>query len=145
MKVSIEEIKKHRQDEQKPRVDEFFKYLDEYERLYSVKSKMGVVVQYAKNQEKYIREYLNDGAAEISNNRGEKAVVMGRKAWLFTNTKSGAKMSSIYYSLIESAKLNNLDIHGYIEFVLEEIKNHDIIDIQALLPYLSTLPQRFKD
>lgn len=76
-----------------------------------MKSKMGVAIQYAKNQEKYIRGYLNDGAAEISNNRGERAVisfVMGRKSWLFTNTKSGAKMSNIYYSLIESAKLNTL-------------------------------------
>ncbi|MGX8835662.1 transposase domain-containing protein, partial [Amedibacillus sp. YH-ame6] len=64
--------------------------------------------------------------------------------WLFTNTKSGAKMSSIYYSLIESAKLNNLDIHGYLEYILEEIKNSETIDIQALLPYSPTIPQRLK-
>lgn len=69
---------------------------------------------------------------------------MGRKAWLFSNTKSGAKMSSIYYSLIESAKLNHLDIHGYLEYVLEEVKNNDAVDIQAILPYSPTLPQQLK-
>lgn len=53
-------------------------------------------------------------------------------------------MSSLYYSLIESAKLNNLDIHGYLEYVLEKIKNNDFVDKQALLPYSPTLPQRLK-
>ena len=56
---------------------------------------------------------MDDGYAEISNNRGERFIkpfVMGRKAWLFSNTKSGAEMSAVYYSLIESAKLNHLDI-----------------------------------
>lgn len=69
-----------------------------------------------------------------------KPFVMGRKAWLFSNTKSGAEMSSIYYSLIESAKLNDLDIHEYLEYVLTQIQEHpDQTDIQNLLPYSEEL------
>lgn len=49
---------------------------------------------------------------------------MGRKAWLFSNTESGVEMSSIYYTLIESTKLDNLDIHSYLDYVLTEIQNH---------------------
>lgn len=47
---TIEEIKEHRQEEQKSRVDEIFKCFDEYKLQYSVKSKMGVAIQYAKNR-----------------------------------------------------------------------------------------------
>lgn len=59
------------------------------------------------NQWKYLINYWNNGEAEIPNNRGERSIkpfVMKRKAKLFSNTKSGAKMNSVYYSLIEIAK-----------------------------------------
>lgn len=72
--------------------------------------------------------YLNDGEAEISNNRAERSVkpfVMGRKAWLFSNTISGAESSSIYYSLIESAKMNGLDIEAYLTYIFETLKQID--------------------
>ena len=50
-------------------------------------------------------------------------------------------MSSIYYSLVESAKLNHLDIHLYLEYVLTQIQEHpDSFDVQALLPYSDQLP-----
>jgi hypothetical protein len=33
---------------------------------------------------------------------------LGRKAWLFSNTEGGAKSSAFYYSLVETAKANNI-------------------------------------
>lgn len=139
------EIQEKRQEEQKPKLDELFTRLLRYEKEYTAQSKAGKAIRYALNQWKYITAYLNDGAAEISNNRAErnvKSFVMGRKAWLFSNTKSGAKMSSIYYSLIESAKYNGLNIHSYLEYILTQIQDHpDNPNYKRLLPYAKELPE----
>ena len=51
-------------------------------------------------------------------------------------------MSSIYYSLIESAKMNNLDIHSYLEYILEEIQNNVNIEFKDLTPYSESLPEK---
>ena len=142
-----EEIMKRRQMDQKPILDELFMTLEKYSEEYSKQSKMGKAIKYALNQKEYLVNYLNDGTAEISNNRGERQIkpfVIGRKNWLFSNTKSGANMSSIYYSLIESAKMNNLDIHSYLEYILEEIQNNDNIEFKDLTPYSESLPEKIR-
>lgn len=146
--LSPSQIKKRRQDEQKPILDELFKCLEKHQGEYTTKSKMGKAITYALNQRKYLMNYLNDGEAEISNNRGERYIkpfVTGRKAWLFSNTKSGAEMSSIFYSLIESAKQNHLDIYGYLEHVLTQIQdNPELSDYRVLLPYAKELPNTIR-
>lgn len=142
--LTIEQIKEKRQAEQKGKLEELFAYIEKIQGEYTTKSKTGKAITYALNQKQYLMNYLEDGASEISNNRGERMIkpfVMGRKAWLFSNTKSGAEMSSIYYSLIESAKLNDLDIHEYLEYVLTQLQeNPGQTDIQYLLPYSKELP-----
>lgn len=142
------EIKEHRQAEQEPLLSDLFKFIKSLEGDYTNKSKMGKAIGYALNQRDYLMNYLNDGEAEISNNRGERFIkpfVMGRKAWLFSKTKNGVEMSSIYYSLIESAKMNHLDIHGYLEYILTEIQNDpEGVDHKALLPYSPELPDTIR-
>lgn len=137
-------IEKKRQEEQEPILDELFECMEKHRGEYSMKSKMGIALTYALNQKEYLKNYLYDGEAEISNNRGERYIkpfVMGRKAWLFSNTRSGAKMSAIYYSLIESAKANHLDIEAYLTYILEEIKEHGgETDYGKLMPYSEELP-----
>lgn len=142
-----EEIRKRRQEEQKPVLDELFECFHQSRDDYSKQSKMGKAIEYALNQENYLKNYLEDGTAELSNNRAERQIkpfVVGRKNWLFSNTKSGAKSSSLYYSLIESAKMNSLDIQEYLDYVLEEIQNQENADYSRLLPYSSALPQRLR-
>lgn len=142
------EIKKHRQEEQKPKLDELFTCLEKYQQEHSAKTKAAKAVNYALNQRKYLETYLSDGEAEISNNRGERLIkpfVMGRKAWLFSKTKSGANMSGLYYSLTESAKMNNLDVHNYLEYILTRIQEDpDGIDYRTLLPYAEELPDSLR-
>ena len=149
-KLTPEEIYQRRQEEQKQRLDELFVYLNEIEGKFPKQSKASKAIQYGLNQKEKLKNYLNDGYAEISNNRGERMVkpfVMGRKAWLFSNTISGAESSSIYYSLIESAKLNQLDIHKYLEYVLEELSKIEMPteeDYRRYLPYSEQLPEELK-
>ena len=66
--------------------------------------------------------YLEDGRLELSNNRAERSIkpfVMGRIGWLFSNTPAGAQASAVIYSLIETAKENDLDPYQYLLWVLE--------------------------
>ena len=59
---------------------------------------------------------------EKTSNRAERSIkpfVMGRKGWLFSNTPAGAQASAVIYSLIETAKENDLDPYRYLLWVLE--------------------------
>ena len=81
------------------------------------KSKLGEAISYSLNQFEKFQRYLDDGRLSIDNNRAERAIkpfVIGRKAWLFSYTNRGANASAILYSLIETAKANNLIVHDYL-------------------------------
>jgi len=62
--------------------------------------------------------------------------VIGRKAWLFSDTPAGARASATHYSLIESAKANGLEPYTYLKQVLIALPYAESIeDIEALLPW----------
>ena len=76
-----------RQRQSKPLFDEFYVWMSETGAL--PKSLLGVAMQYAATQKKYIERYLMDGNLEISNNRAERSIkpfVIGRKNWMHCNT-----------------------------------------------------------
>lgn len=109
--------------------------------------RLAKAVTYAWNQKPYMENYLKDGRCSISNNIAEniaRPYVLGRKNFLFHDTVKGAKSSAIIYSLVESAKLNNLNIYAYLETVLlymPDYKNEpDGID--ELMPWSDMMKQR---
>ena len=70
------------------------------------KSKLGIALNYVKNQWPTLIVYLEDGRIELSNNRAERSIkpfVISRKNFLFANTPGGAKSSAVIFSLIETA------------------------------------------
>lgn len=75
----------------------------------------------------------------LDNNLCENAIrpfALGRKNWLFAASERGADASAILYSLIQSAKQNDLNPRDYIYAVLEEIpKAKELADFEKLLPY----------
>ncbi len=75
---------------------------------------------------------------EIDNNAAENAIrpfVLGRKNWLFSASVKGVKASANLYSLIETAKANNLEPYAYLRHVFTELPQADTVDsIEALLP-----------
>jgi len=123
----------------KPLIDEFF---DWSERLGAMpKTPIGVAVNYALGQRKYLEAYLSDGRLEISNNRAERSIkpfVIDRKNFLFANTPRGAKASAIMFSIIETAKENNLNPFAYLTYIFKNAPNWDIRNnpdaLQKLLP-----------
>ena len=85
------------------------------------KSSLGKALYYLREQWPYLVRYLEDGRLELSNNRAERSIkpfVMGRKNWLFSNTPAGAQSSAVIYSLIETAKENDLDPYRYLVWLL---------------------------
>ena len=89
-------------------------------------SKLGKAIQYALTHQETFEHVLLDGRLELSNNRAErivKALVMGRKNWLFSKSFTGAKASGIILSLIETAKANGLDLEKYLNYLLQKLPN----------------------
>jgi transposase len=143
--LTPEERLKKRLEKSKPISDAFFAWAKSLGAL--PKTPLGEAVHYALSQRPYLENIYLDGRTEISNNRCERAVkpfVMGRKAWLFSNTPSGAAASSVMYSIMETAKDNGLHPFRYMEFLLETLPNAKSSDLESLLPWSETLPDRCK-
>lgn len=84
-------------------------------------SKLDKAVTYARNQRKNIENVFLDGRLELTNSAAErkaKSYVIGRKNFLFHDTVDGAEASAICYSLVETAKANNLNIFQYLKTLL---------------------------
>ena len=143
--LSSDERLKQRQTVIKPLVDAFFAYLKTIN--VSKKDKFGDAVGYALNQEKYLRVFLTDGDVPIDNNASERAIrgfCIGKKNWQMIDTIHGAKSSAIIYSIVETAKANNLKPFDYVQHLLEEIPKHmndkDCSFLEDLLPWSGKLP-----
>lgn len=143
--LSSDERFKQRQAVIKPLVDAFFAYLKTIN--VSKKDKFGDAVGYARNQEKYLRVFLTDGDVPIDNNASERAIrgfCIGKKNWQMIDTIHGAKSSAIIYSIVETAKANNLKPFDYVQHLLEEIPKHmndkDCSFQEDLLPCSEKLP-----
>ena len=147
--LSSEERLKQRQLVVKPLVDAFFVYLKKLN--VSSKDKFGDAVGYALNQERYLRVFLENGDVPIDNNASERAIrgfCIGKKNWQMIDTINGAKTSAIIYSIVETAKANNLKPYDYIQYILEEIPKHmddkDRSFLENLLPWSENLPAEIR-
>lgn len=122
--LSPEDRYKKRLELEKPVWDAYLAWLKKVNAL--PKSALGQAVNYSLNQWEYLQNYLLDGRCEISNNRAERSIkpfVIGRKNFLFANTPRGAKASAITYSIIETAKENNLNPFEYLKYIFEQLPN----------------------
>lgn len=103
-------------------------------------SKLQKAVNYALNHRETLCNYMKDGRCEISNNVAErraKSYAIGRKAFLFHTSVAGANASAVMYSMIETAKANNLNVFQYLYMVLlymPDYKNEPE-GIEQLLPW----------
>lgn len=147
--LSSDERLQQRQAVIKPLVDAFFAYLKTMK--VSKKDKFGDAVGYALNQEKYLRVFLTDGDVPIDNNASERAIrgfCIGKKNWQMIDTINGARTSAIIYSIVETAKANQLKPFDYVQYLLEEIPQHmedtDYSFLEDLLPWSEKLPAEIR-
>ncbi|WP_375332844.1 MULTISPECIES: IS66 family transposase [unclassified Candidatus Tisiphia] len=83
-------------------------------------------------------KFLDNAKIEIDNNTAERAmrsIAIGRKNWLFAGSDSGSHTATIIYSIIETAKLNNINPWKYTQKVLATIQDYKAHKIADLLPW----------
>jgi transposase len=82
--------------------------------------------------------FLDDGRICLSNNaaeRGVRGVALGRKSWLFCGSDRGGERAAVMYSLIVSAKMNDVDPQAWLADVLARIAEHPAQKLDELLPW----------
>jgi hypothetical protein len=143
--MSEDEIYKARLEKSKPILDEYWKLLGSIDAAGG--SSLAKAAAYSIKNKKELEAFLLDGRIELTNNRAERAIkpfVIARKNFLFADTDKGAAASAMCFTIIESAKMNGLDVYGYLVFLLTELPklgdSPSEEDLQKLLPWAS-LPE----
>jgi transposase len=83
--------------------------------------------------------FLNDGRICLTNNAAERAlrgIALGRKSWLFAGSDRGGDRAAAMYSLIITAKLNDVDPRAWLADVLARIADHPASRLHELLPWI---------
>ncbi|WP_185236428.1 IS66 family transposase [Teredinibacter franksiae] len=104
---------------------------------------IGKALVYLNNQWGRLVGYVDDGRYPIDNNAAERSIrpfTIGRKNWMFSKSQAGAKASANLYSLIETAKANELNVYDYLVQVFRELPNAQSVEqVEALLPWNTSL------
>lgn len=82
--------------------------------------------------------FLADGRVCLTNNAAERAlrcVPLGRKAWLFCGSDRGGQRAAVLYTLIQTARLNDVDRQVWLADVLARIADHPVSRLDDLLPW----------
>jgi hypothetical protein len=104
----------------------------------SVKSPLAGAIQYTLTLWTALTRFVDDGRIEIDNNAAERAIralVLGRRNYLFAGSDAGGETAARLYSLIGTCRLNDIDPHLYLRHVLERIAEYPINRIEELLPW----------
>lgn len=107
--------------------------------LVTPKSALGTALAYMGNLWAQLTRYTQRGDLPIDNNRCENAIrpfVVGRKAWLFSDTPAGTHASAVIYSLVQTAQANGLEPYTWLRRVLRDLPAAKTVEeVEALLPW----------
>src|SRR4029077_8596267 len=82
--------------------------------------------------------FLDDGRICLTNNAAERAlrgIAIGRRAWVFAGSDRGGERAAAMFTLIETAKLNDIDPQAWLADVLGRIADHPASKLDELLPW----------
>jgi transposase/uncharacterized coiled-coil protein SlyX len=142
--MTPEERKARRLETETPIWEAFWKWLDTINPAGG--SKLETAVNYAENHHDSLMNYLKDGRCEISNNAAErraKTYATARKNFLFHDTVEGAQASAMMLSIIETAKLNSLNVYQYLYMLFLYMPDYkeEPAGIEQLLPWSDFIKQ----
>ena len=137
--ASVEERHLARQSLSLPILAELRTWLDKTQPAILPKSALGAALSYMNNYWDKLTRYTEAGDLPVDNNRCENAIrpfVVGRKAWLFSDTPAGANASAIIYSMVETAKANGLDPYAWLRRIMRDLPSaRTVEEVETLLPW----------
>lgn len=135
-----------RQEQSLPHLAKIKQWLDGSLPTVAPKTLTGRALGYLADEWPTLVRFVESGALKIDNNVAENAIrpfVVGRKAWLFSDTSAGAHSSAAIYSLVETAKANGIDPYEYLRRVLTDLPAaKTLADFEALLPWATVAATR---
>ena len=134
-------------DEVLPLVEAYFAWVKAQNPVTILSEKTRDGLSYSINHERQLKTFLENGMVPIDNSATERAIrpfTIGRADWHIIDTVHGAEASAMIYSLVETAKANNLKIYEYLKYLLEKIPEHmedtNLEFTDDLLPWSESLP-----
>jgi transposase len=127
-----------RQERSRPLIDELEVWLREQRAKLSRNNDTTKAINYCLSRWDAFSRFLDDGRLCMSNNAAERelrAVAIGRKNWTFAGSDEGARRAAAIYSLIATAKLNDVDPQAWLADVLARLPDHSAKRIDQLLPW----------
>ena len=127
-----------RQEASAPLVSDLERWLREERPKLSRGNDLAKAMDYLLKRWPAFTRFLDDGRICLSNNAAERAlrgIALGRKSWLFAGSDRGGERAAALYSLIVTAKLNDVDPQAWLADVLARIAEHPARDIDGLLPW----------
>ncbi len=135
---TAEERRVVRQELSKPLVEELASYMREQRSKLSRGHDLAKAIDYILKRWAAFTLFLDDGRVCLSNNAAERAlrgIALGRKSWLFCGSDRGGERAAAMYSLIVSAKMNDVDPRAWLADVLSRIAMYPAHRLSELLPW----------
>jgi transposase len=127
-----------RHERSQPLIIELQTWLREQRARISKHSETGKAIDYSLKRWAAFTRFLDDGRLCMTNNAAERelrAVAMGRKNWTFAGSHEGGRRAAVVYTLIATAKLNDIDPQAWLADVLARLPDHPAKHIHELLPW----------
>jgi len=122
-----------------PKLAKLKKWLDQKQPKVEPDTLTRKAINYLINQWDHLTRYCEHGQLRISNVLAENAIrpfAVGRRAWLFSDSPEGAKASAAMFSLIETAKANDVEPYAYLKYVIGNVAAADTDEaLDALMPW----------
>jgi transposase len=136
--MTAQERARVRQERSRPLTVELQNWLREQRARVSKSSDIGKAIDYSLKRWEAFMRFLHDGRLCMSNNAAERelrAVAIGRKNWTFAGSDEGGRRAAAIYTLIATAKLNDIDPQAWLADVLARLPDHPAKRIHELLPW----------
>ena len=135
---NAEERRTARQTLSAPLVADLHRWLTEQRTRLARGNEVARAVDYLLKRWTAFTRFLDDGRICISNNAAERAlrgIALGRKSWLFCGSDRGGERTAVMYSLIVTARMNDVDPQAWLADVLARIAGHPAQRLDELLPW----------
>jgi len=126
--LSAEKRKEMREKMVRPLINELYEYIESLNAADPlISNQMKDAIKYARNQKKYLCRFLDDGNIPIDDGATERAIrpfSIGRNNWIACDSLIGAEAAAIMYTIVETAKANNVNVYLYLRYLLEQVPKH---------------------